>query len=472
MAAEVLIKFLGDSAQLGRVVNGIRQDTQQMDTGWQRAGKTLGNLKLPAIAAAGALFTMAHRAGQTADALLDMQEQTGVSTDKLQEMRYVADQAGVSQDFYAEAVNEVVKAHDRIARGTGPAAEALDTLGISAQNADGSLRGAQEITDDVMNALLGVEDASMRAALAEDIFKRKAQDMLPVLGMGADGIEDMRDRAHELGIVQSGEALDAANEYRQSMEEMQAKVMALTQELMESLMPALTDHVIPALEWAIDIVGDSVEGWSRLGEAINQFAFGAVEDLGEVGEVAPKEFERMSEAAVRFRGRLGELHREQGDYRASIFEIKDAFDAQAAAANTATTAIRTQAEEMRKATDPAFALYKANEEYNAAQQKVSALEASGKTNTQEYRDAVGDLLSEQVDLNAATEEYEAVAGDAGTMLYELGEQARIAKEHVDDFRYSLEHLNRVSIDPKYIGVDMDDIWRQLRIYEGGGNTPI
>jgi len=241
---------------------------------------------------------------------------------------------------------------------------------------------------------------------------------------------------------------------------------------MESLMPALTDHVIPALEWAIDIVGDSVEGWSRLGEAINQFAFGAVEDLGEVGEVAPKEFERMSEAAVRFRGRLGELHREQGDYRASIFEIKDAFDAQAAAANTATTAIRTQAEEMRKATDPAFALYKANEEYNAAQQKVSALEASGKTNTQEYRDAVGDLLSEQVDLNAATEEYEAVAGDAGTMLYELGEQARIAKEHVDDFRYSLEHLNRVSIDPKYIGVDMDDIWRQLRIYEGGGNTPI
>ncbi len=194
--AEVNVKFVGDARQLTQTIDKIKRDASGLGgpaSGFSRATTALRGMALPALGAAAGIFKLATDAGDAADRLLDLEQITGVSTDKLQEMEHVAKVAGTEAEFYANSVNEVVKAMDRIERGTGPAAEALAKLDIATQNADGSMRSAQAITDDVIRSLLGMEDASTRAALAEDIFKRKAQELIPVLAMGEEGIDAARE---------------------------------------------------------------------------------------------------------------------------------------------------------------------------------------------------------------------------------------------------------------------------------------
>jgi hypothetical protein len=441
--AAVSVKFLGDITQLRRAIDTAKGEAAGMGSKFKGA---LGSMKLPALAAGAALFKLAQDAGATADALFDMQDQTGISTDKLQEMRYVADQAGVAQDFYADAVKEVIKANDRIARGTGPAAEALEAMGIAAKNADGSMRGAEEITDEVIQGLLGIEDASRRAALAEDIFKRKSDQLLPVLGLGEEALAGMRQEAHELGVVQSGEALEAANEYRQNMEKLQAALQHLVNALMESLLPAVTDYVIPALIWLAEKAGDVEHAVESFGDVI----FGTMDEIAAAANAAPKSFD---------------------GFTAKLKEVDEQARVTGGGVRSVAEAVQMTADEMRKATDPAFALRKANEEYKEAQQAVAALQASGRTNTAEYQDAVAGLLEEQADLNYATAQYEEAGGAAAEGLFELGEQARITREEVEALIFAMENLNRtpISIDAQ---VDLSEVYRDLEIFKSGARRPL
>ena len=60
---------------------------------------------------------MGTKAGENADRLLDMEAQTGVTTDVLQEFEFVAGQAGVATDFFKKGVQAVIKDLDKTAEG-------------------------------------------------------------------------------------------------------------------------------------------------------------------------------------------------------------------------------------------------------------------------------------------------------------------------------------------------------------------
>lgn len=260
--SEVTIKFKGDKSEIARTIDEVKKETGGIGESMTRAGSTMTKgVTVPILAAGAALIGLGVSAGNTADELLDMRDQTGASLDTLQEMRYVASQAGVDQDFYARSIDEVIKAQDRLQKGTGPAAEALDALGVSVKNADGSMRSATEITDDAMQALAAIEDPTLRASLAQDIFKRAHLDLLPVLGQGTEAIEDQRRAAHELGAVQSEESLQSANKFRQGMERLKTGIGGVVGSLGGALAPILTDTIIPMIEENVVPLVETFAGW-------------------------------------------------------------------------------------------------------------------------------------------------------------------------------------------------------------------
>ena len=260
--AVVKVEILGDAKSALAAMDKVNAKSKTMGQRAQKLGKGMTKgVTLPVLAAGAALFAAAKRTGENADRLLDLNAQTGIATDKLQEMEQVAREAGVGQEFYSNAVKEVIKAGDALIRGVGPQSEAFDTLGISVLDANGNLRDASELTDEAMNALADIEDPTMRAALAQDIFARKYEDLLPVLALGKDGIAASREEAHELGAVMSGEALEAANEFRVTQEKLMASVGGLVAELGSGLAPILsqvttflTDNVVPAIRSFFDWV--------------------------------------------------------------------------------------------------------------------------------------------------------------------------------------------------------------------------
>lgn len=245
----IRVSVIGDAKDLEKTFDSAEKKAGGFGDKMSKAGNKLTKgVTAPALAAGAAVVGLGLKAGQNADRLLDMAAQTGVSTDKLQEMEYVATQAGVSQDWYMKSVDEVIKAQDRLQKGTGPAAEALDALGVSVKDANGEMRSAEAITDDAMKALASIEDPSKRAALAQDIFKRQHLDLLPVLDQGTDTINEQRKAAHDLGVVQSKESLDGANKFRAGMESLQAQLGGVVGMIGGELAPVLSDVVLPLIQ--------------------------------------------------------------------------------------------------------------------------------------------------------------------------------------------------------------------------------
>ncbi|ARK31847.1 hypothetical protein [Halalkalibacter krulwichiae] len=199
------------------------------------------------IAAAGvAAFGLATKVGNTADRILDLRDITGMSTDSIQEWQHVAKIAGVETEAVTHATEGLVRRLPQIAKEGGPAYEAIEKLGYSAE--DLSNMTPDDMIDSLIGSLAGMEDPLERNALGSQIFGGAWKDMAPILGMGEDAINDLRGEAHELGGVMDGDALNAANEFRQSMVRLQTQAMAFANEIGAKVAPILTDVLIPAFQ--------------------------------------------------------------------------------------------------------------------------------------------------------------------------------------------------------------------------------
>ena len=292
MSSQVVIKILGDAKGYLGAVGQSTDATAGLGQRAGAAGRTLTTrLSVPLFAAAGGALALANRAGEAADELLDMEAQTGISTDTLQEFRHVAGQAGVDQDFFAKAAEEVIKSADQLAKGVGPAAEAFAQLGIETHDAAGEIKSAEALTTEAMEALAAIEDPTRRAALAQDIFRRANQDMLPVLSQGLDVIRDQRDAARDLGAVQSREALEGANAFRMGMEELKTSLGGIVATLGSELgpilndvvVPIIQDSVVPALRTFAGFIGGLMDSFNSLSPPLKNLISGIVGIAAVIG---------------------------------------------------------------------------------------------------------------------------------------------------------------------------------------------
>lgn len=287
MPAEIAVKVKLDSKEAERGAAALG------DKVGAAGGKLTRGLTLPILGAGAALVAMGKKAGDNADRLFDMAAQTGLSTDKLQEMEYVATQVGVSTDFYKKAVEAVIKDHDQLAKGTGPASEAFEALGISVRDANGEMKSGEQITDEAMKALEGIEDPTKRAALAQDIFKRANQDMLVAIGAGTDAVDAQRKAAHELGVVQSTDALEGADKFRAGMDSLTAQLGGvvgmlggeLAPLLSDVVMPLVQDHIVPAVRTFAEFIGKLAERFNNLSPRMKGFIGGLIGAAAVAGPV-------------------------------------------------------------------------------------------------------------------------------------------------------------------------------------------
>ena len=94
--------------------------------------------------------------------------------------------------------------------GLKEATDVLDLLGLSLVDLQGLSPEEQFFT--FANAIGAVEDASRRAALAQDVFGRSGTSLLPFFSQGVAGMAALRQEARELGVVLSQEDANAAAE--------------------------------------------------------------------------------------------------------------------------------------------------------------------------------------------------------------------------------------------------------------------
>lgn len=186
-----------------------------------------------------ALISLTIESAAYADEILTQSVVTGLSTEALQEYQYAAELVDVSLDTLTSSQSKMIRSMDAARRGSKEQAEAFDKLGIGVQNADGTLRDAQDVFGDVIDALGAISNETERDAIAMTIFGRSARDLNPLIKAGSDGLHELTQEAHDVGYVMGEEALDALGAVDDQLQRMNRSSEALKNQIAVGMAPAV-----------------------------------------------------------------------------------------------------------------------------------------------------------------------------------------------------------------------------------------
>ena len=99
-----------------------------------------------------------------------------------------------------------------------------------------------------------MEDASTRAALAQDIFGRSGTELLPLFTQGEQGMAALREQAQQLGVVMSGDAATAAADFADAQNELKSALSGVFLEVGSKIVPQLTKFVRKVISWKPQII--------------------------------------------------------------------------------------------------------------------------------------------------------------------------------------------------------------------------
>lgn len=277
-----------EMGNLGDVVNGLTSKLGiQLPDSMKSSMNAMGSLDASSLALAGgfaavataivkaekALISMTKEAASNADDLLTLASVTGMTTDSVQELNYMADLTDVSMDRIKDSLKETTNKMQEAAAGTGDAYDAYQRLGVEITNADGSLRSAQDVFYDTIDALGEIKNQTERDALAMDLMSESAQELNPLIDLGGEKMRDYAQEAHDMGYVLDNDALKSL----QGVDDAYSRL----QNTQEGVKNQLAAEFAPYLE---EFYGDVTSGIKYSGDVLQQS--GLVDSFGMLLETA------------------------------------------------------------------------------------------------------------------------------------------------------------------------------------------
>jgi len=237
------------------------EQVKQLGSNLESAGQALMPLSAAGAATAAGIGTLAYKSGQAADDLNTLAKVTGISTQELQMYNAASDLVDVSTEAIAKSHMRLAKNMKSAADGSKSQAEAFKALGVSVTNADGSLRGTDEVFQDVITALGGMKNETERDALAMQLMGKSAMELNPLIEDQGETYKNVADTLakYDLNFVDQ-ETLDKANEFNDTLDMM--KVIGTT--ALMSVGAELAEYLAPALEKVVGWVGSLAEWLSNL----------------------------------------------------------------------------------------------------------------------------------------------------------------------------------------------------------------
>lgn len=163
----------------------------------------------------------------------------GIGIESLQELRFAAESAGVTNEQMNTTLRFLNKAIGEAAIGTKSYTDAFDQLGVTVFDSEGRLKNLDEILPEIADGMMGTADQGTRVALSMRLMGRSGSDLLPILQGGSAGLASMRQQARELGGVMSTDAALAADKAMQSFTDFEFAVTGLKNKIGAALTPAI-----------------------------------------------------------------------------------------------------------------------------------------------------------------------------------------------------------------------------------------
>lgn len=236
-----------------------------------------------------AIFNLAIDSAAYADEISTLASTTGMSTDALQEYKYMAELTDVSLQTITASQTKLIKAMASAKDGGKAASEAFKNLKVSALDGNGALRDVETVWLETLTALAEIPNETERDAAAMELFGKRARELNPLIEAGADALEAYRKEAHEVGYVLNQEQLTALNKVDDGWQSLQKRFEGFKNQLGASMAPAAEavfdalEKIVSEIDWQglsdwVSGISENFADWLNnvdFSEVISQFAEGA-----------------------------------------------------------------------------------------------------------------------------------------------------------------------------------------------------
>lgn len=222
-------------------LNKTDKKAKSTSDSFKNAAATAGKIGTAVVTAgavaAGAMTKIATNTAEAGDRVDKLSQKVGMSRQGFQEWDYVMSQNGMSIETMQVGMKKLNTTFTDAQNGGAKATAAFGRLGLSMEDLEGMSR--EDIFDASVKALQGVTDESERAAIANDLFGKAGVEMAPLLAQSAESVEELKNRAHDLGMVMGDDAVDASVKLGDTLDDLKGAGAGLMNTLGASLMPVL-----------------------------------------------------------------------------------------------------------------------------------------------------------------------------------------------------------------------------------------
>ncbi len=197
---------------------------------FKAVGKTMA-VSAAAIAATGAsVFKLAEGTSEAQDRIDKMSQSIGMSAESFQEWDYVMAQNGASIDNMKTGMKTLMS-------GSKSTQEAFSALGLTITDSMSN----EEVFEQTVKALQGMDDETKKAQLATDLFGKSGLDLMPMLNQTAEGTEELKKRAKDLGLVMSNESVTAGVQFGDTLSDLKKTAIGFGNSIASNFTPSLNE---------------------------------------------------------------------------------------------------------------------------------------------------------------------------------------------------------------------------------------
>ena len=258
--------FESQLRKIGQVnLRAMSEQFKQMGSSLEAAGQKMQGLSAAAAAVAASIGAVTVKSATWADDINTMSKKYSIATDDLQMYAAAAELVDVDVETIAKSHIKLEKAMSSAQSGTGTAAQAFNSLGISITNADGSLREGDAVWQETIVALGQLENETQRDALAMQLMGKSAAELNPLIEDGGQAYAQLATTMQQYGLeFIDQETLNKANEFNDKLD----TIKTVGTLAFEELGTKLAAYLAPAMEKVVEKVGQFAEWLSNLDPSV------------------------------------------------------------------------------------------------------------------------------------------------------------------------------------------------------------
>lgn len=187
-----------------------------------------------AAAVTGAITKGSADVAAYGDNIDKMSQKMGLSAQAYQEWDAVMQHSGTSMEAMKSSMKTLANAAETNNK-------AFEELGITQEQL--ATMSQEQLFEATIAALQNVEDTTTRTYLAGKTLGKGATELGALLNTSAEDTQKMRDRVHELGGVMGDDAVKAAAQFQDNMQDMQTAISGLGRGMMSELLPSMNEII-------------------------------------------------------------------------------------------------------------------------------------------------------------------------------------------------------------------------------------